>query len=53
MMNIVDDFNSFVLICFFFKLFFFPYLSPGTESLYLFFTQALGIQLWGEVLLSK
>lgn len=25
----------------------FLYISPRTESLYLFFTQALGIQLWG------
>lgn len=31
-----------------FVLFFLLYLSPRTESLYLFFTQALGIQLWGE-----
>lgn len=44
MMELWDYYNSFDFgFCFVFPL----YLFPRTESLYLFFTQALGIQLWG------
>lgn len=42
MMDLWDYYNS-LDFGFCFSL----YLSPRTESLYLFFTQALGIQLWG------
>lgn len=45
MMDMWDYYNSlYFVFCFVLPL----YLSPRTESLYLFFTQALGIQLWGE-----
>lgn len=45
-MELWDYYNSLDLVFVF--LFLLLYLSPRTESLYLFFTQALGIQLWGE-----